>query len=169
MSPPSCRARDTTCDALAQAYLTNIHPYAPLLPPTLESASAFLGTAGPHLHLALRGLLDPLSTSVNQLTPLSDLTLLLEDVLAGVMSVLLAYGLGAKEKAKDRLSWCARALLELGWDGEGSSGQGRLDQLGWAAWKMEVQLAVLTGVRERVLGHVSAGPLVSLLTFSQSS
>ena len=105
--------------------------------------------------------------SLGKLTPLSELRPTLDDLQAGVLSVLLAYGLGGKETAKERLSWCSQAVMQLGWQGDtekdyGLHGQNdRFRQLGWLCWKLEIQLAVLTGVRDRVLGHFSPGKDVS--------
>lgn len=85
---------------------------------------------------------------------------------------MVAYGIGKKETAKERLSWCCRALLQLGWEGEVQKDYGLMElnesfrRLGWTCWKMEIQLAVLTGSRDRILGHVSQGQPVSSLSNS---
>lgn len=159
--------RDTTYDELALAYLTRVHPFAPLLPNTLEDCAEYLGHVGSHLHDALRALIDPSSISVHQLTPLAELGTTPDELQAGLFSCYVAYGIGGKMVAKERLHWVAVQLAKMGWEGDVGKdfGFGKLNEgiwrLGWTAWGMEVQLGVLTGTRDRLLGYVEAASSVS--------
>lgn len=162
--PPS---RNTTHDQLAQAYLAGIHPYAALLPPALVECSAYLGQAGNHLHLSIRSLLDPNPVTPDHLTPLEEYGTRLDDLQAAVLSVYLSYGIGVKMVAKERLTWVCQQLVRLGWEGDVAKDYGygqwneTLRRLGWTCWGLEIQLGVLTGSRERVMGSVYPSQSVS--------
>ncbi|ORY79729.1 hypothetical protein BCR35DRAFT_94195 [Leucosporidium creatinivorum] len=166
-SPP----RDTTYDDLAEAHLARIAPYAALLPPTLIECSAYLCQAGNHLHHAIRSLLDPNKVTVDQLTPLEDLGTRLDDLQAAVLSVFLSYGIGVKMVAKERLTWVCERLAQVGWEGDEAKDYGygqwneTVRRLGWMCWGLEIQLGVLTGSRERVLGNVYPSQSASLSRF----
>lgn len=165
--------RDTTHDSLAQAYLTQIHPFLPLLPSSsLEETSAYFARAGPHLHRSIHLLLKPRSMTFDQLPPLSIYQDTLDDLQAAVFSAFLAYGaLGAKEVAKGRLRWACEKVKQSGWTGEeGDEGDGgSFQRLAWVCWGAEIQLGVLTGSRDRILGFVQPPATVRTEQHSERS
>lgn len=107
-------------------------------------------------------LLRPRTASVADLPNLRHFEPDITDVQAVVLSVFLLYGIGQKTQAKVRLRWASQQILATGWTGSAKSeGYDNLNAAGWLCWQLEIQLGVLTGQRDRVLGHHVSPALVS--------
>jgi hypothetical protein len=159
-SPPQA-ARSLDYDWLARSYLSQIHPYAPLLPPSLADLNAYLGQASSRLTSTLHYLLSPSGSTPPRAEPFGAG---FDELQAAVFSVFGAYGRGDKGAARETLKWACERVIQMGWRGDltqemdGSEG---LITLGWTCWGLEIMLAVLTGVRTRVLDRVTPSTLVS--------
>jgi hypothetical protein len=141
-------------DILAKAYLTQIHPFLPILTHHLPELSHQLRTSSPALSLALYSLLNPSETT----GPPPVLGTTLSDLQAGVISVHCQYSQGQEDGARETLRAVCKTIVDNDWHqidspahpgkfGMSASDVRSVRSLWWECWALDVLLAIVTGVR----------------------